>query len=70
MECLGDPRTYCPRCGSTWVCRSYRSGWIKRHLLRAFGLSPYRCDCCDRKFYLRCSSGRAHKSRAPGLESQ
>jgi transposase-like protein len=62
-------KTACPRCGSSWIGRSYRSGLIERHVLRAFGFSPYRCDSCDRRFYLRCSSERAPKTRAASLEN-
>jgi hypothetical protein len=59
-------KTLCPRCGSSWVCRAYRIGLIERHLLRAFSLSPYRCDRCDRRFYRR-SSSPLPKNRLPSL---
>jgi len=56
VESRSSPKTVCPRCGSSWVCRVYRIGMIERHLLRALGRSPYRCDCCEHRFYLRRSA--------------
>jgi hypothetical protein len=44
------PKLVCPRCGSDWVCRSWRSGVFERHLLRVFHYSPYCCDCCNVRF--------------------
>lgn len=62
-------KTLCPRCGSSWVCRAYRIGLIERHLLRAFSFSPYRCDSCDRRFYLR-SSSQLPKARLSSLQNE
>jgi hypothetical protein len=42
-----------PRCGSDWVCRSWRNGIFEQHVLRALHYSPYYCDSCNRKFYRR-----------------
>ena len=58
------PKLKCPRCGSDWVCRSWRNGIFEQHVLRAFHYSPYYCDCCSHRFYLRRSSQR-HIRRSP-----
>lgn len=46
-------RRLCPHCGSSWICRSHRTLFFERHFLHVFRLAPYRCDRCDRRFYLR-----------------
>ena len=48
-----DPKLVCPRCGSDWVCRSWRNGIFEQHVLRALRYNPYYCDSCNRRFYRR-----------------
>jgi hypothetical protein len=47
----------CPYCGSKAVHRSRARGIIERHIVRFFRLYPHRCECCDRRFYVRVSDG-------------
>jgi hypothetical protein len=40
----------CPNCQEGRAHRSHRSG-IKDYVYRLFGLIPYRCKACHRRFY-------------------
>src|SRR5579862_888266 len=47
----------CPRCCSTETYRSRSRGiFFEPFVLRLFTFRPYRCVCCDRRFYSRISS--------------
>jgi hypothetical protein len=43
----------CPQCGCTAIHRSRRRGVIERHFFRVLRLSPYRCEGCDSRFFMR-----------------
>lgn len=47
--------TVCPKCGSTHIRRSQRRGFVERWLSLLLGYFPFRCDTCERRFYLRAS---------------
>ena len=53
-----DSKRRCPHCGGPEVFRSHRRGTMKRFLLRAVGVRPFRCVDCNARFYgLRDSYG-------------
>lgn len=50
----------CPHCGSREIHRSHAHGIIERHIVRAFRFYPYRCELCERRFYIHLSSNELH----------
>jgi hypothetical protein len=50
----------CPRCRSTEVGRS-RCRKLLDPLLRWFGMKPYRCRDCRKRFYLPVTMERKHR---------
>lgn len=52
---LDTARRQCPNCDSQYTRRSHRRGLFERYVLQAFGMVPYRCDDCYKRFYSRRS---------------
>ncbi len=44
-----EPR--CPKCGSAYLHRSKRRGFIERSLLTRVSVYPFRCELCRCRFY-------------------
>ena len=59
---LGDAGV-CPKCGSGYAQRSHRRGW-KDRAASWFGMRPYRCWQCHRRFYLRLPDATSHRGGA------
>jgi proteasome lid subunit RPN8/RPN11 len=53
----------CPRCDSTHIRRSRRTGPVKR-FCQFFGFYPYRCHECLSRFFLKTSSDLLERSRS------
>lgn len=51
----GSNRNYCacPHCGSTEVHVTRWTGFVERCVLHLWGMCPYRCITCYRRFYWR-----------------
>ena len=48
---LSREERHCPRCGSHSVRRSRRRGAMERMVCALLGVSPFRCDECDHRYF-------------------
>jgi len=54
MESHSEPKyRICPHCGTTHFHRTQWKGLVERWVLYVWGLRPYQCRECYKRFYLR-----------------
>lgn len=46
-------RQFCPQCGSGEVHKTVFYGLVERCILYLWGLTPFQCRCCCKRFYRR-----------------
>jgi hypothetical protein len=46
-------RQTCPHCGSGEVHKTVWNGLVERIVLNLWGISPFQCRCCCKRFYRR-----------------